>query len=323
MTTLDVAAGSAEPRALLSCASQVSYITDDIDAFEARLRDRYGVERFLIRHDHSRNSPGSSGAILHLGLALVDGIELEIIQPNPAKPSIYRDALALNGGVGRFHHINHRLNRREQWREAEAMVARLELPVELQGGFGEDLRFSYPDARADLGHFLEFSYMEGAAAPSFPVPENRPAPGASLFGGCFQRGYVTSDLEAAVSRLAEGYGVSRFERAMADGCEVARAWTGRFLLELIQPTDAAAELYGSSGPELMRLHHLGFAAADEAAFDRLVERARGLGLSISPGGGRPEMREMYVDARAELGHHLKYVAPAEAARRRYVSAPRN
>src|SRR5690242_11850947 len=126
-----------ESCALLSRACQVSYVTDDIDAFEKRLRERYGVERFLIRHDHSRNSPASSGAILHMALAFVDDVELELIQPNPEKPSIYREALELSGGVGRLHHVNQRLTTREQWRDAEEMVARLGLPVELQGGLGD------------------------------------------------------------------------------------------------------------------------------------------------------------------------------------------
>jgi hypothetical protein len=310
--------GAAPP--LLSAAHQFSYITNDIDAFEARLREGYGVERFLIRHDHSRNSPASSGAILHMALALVDGVELEIIQPNPEKPSIYRDALALSGGVGRFHHINHRLTQREQWRQAEALVARLNLPVELQGGLGEDMRFSYPDARADFSHHLEFSYMAGANAPSFPVPDNRPEAGASLFGGCFQRSYVTGDFDAALGRLVDGYGVTRFERVAEEGREVARAWTGRFLTELIQPRPVEAS---GAGEGLMRLHHLGFAVADEAAFERLAERARKLGLPILAADENTGLRTMYVDARAELGHHLKYVAPAEAAQRRYADVPRN
>lgn len=325
--TQDPSAGDVDIHsALLACAHQLSYITDDIDRFETRLRERFGVERFLIRHDHSRNSPASSGAILHMGLALVDGVELEIIQPNPQKACIYRDALTLSGGVGRFHHVNHRLTSREQWRQAEALVSRLSLPVELQGGLGEDMRFSYPDARADLGHFLEFSYMEGAAAPHFPAPENHPGPGASLFGGCFQRTYVTSDLDAALSRLADGYDLGRFQRAACADGPVAFGWAGRFLLQLIQPDAGVSDLYPaepSRGGELMWLHHLGFAVADEAALGRLVMRARQLELPIVAAGASGGVREIYVDARAELGHHLKYMSPAAAVYSRYADVPRN
>jgi hypothetical protein len=295
---------------LLSRVCQVSYITDDIDAFAARLRDRFGVERFLIRHDHSKGSPASSGAILHLGLALIDGLEIEIIQPNPEKASIYEEALRLTGGVGLFHHLNHRLSRRDEWREAEGLVDRLALPVELAGGLGEDMRFCYPDARADFGHYFEFTYMEGAAAPAFQVPTNAPAPGESLFAGCIARSYLTRDLDAAVERLTAGYGLGGLQRLAVDGGEAARAQTGKLMLEVVQPGPQTPEALAGPLPaegQLMRLHHLGFAAPDDAALDALAVRAERLGLPVVR---RRDGGAVHVDARRELGHWLQYVVQA-------------
>jgi hypothetical protein len=318
----------------LSLAHQLSYVTSDIDAAVETLR-RFGVERFLVRRDHS--APGSSGTIRHMALAYADHVMIEVVEPNPERPGIYEDALGLPRGALAFHHVGHFLTTDGQWDAAEALVGLAGLQVPAAGASGEDFRFSYPDARQDLDHFLEFSFRRGATRHPYDIPEN-PSPEAHVFpllGGHFQRGYVCRDVDAAMARLSEAYGVARFHvlRDLSVGGKamsrhIALAWIGRTQIELIEPDpDVAHSIYLDHLPpegRTARLHHLGFFVEEDADFEAMQAR---LGMLSIPapmiGDFGPVLRYLYADARPQLGHWIEYIQLRDQGRALFDSVPRN
>ena len=302
---------------ILSLAHQISYVTDDFDGFIARLQQRYRVGDFLVRHDHSRGTPGSSGAILHLALAWLDDVMIEVIQPNPSHPSIYRHALPPAGGVGRFHHLGVAMTTREQWDEGQAIIAREALPVEIAGKPSATMDFSYPDARRDFGHFLEFSYREGGRD-AMAVPRNpgKGPAGWSLFSGAFQRGYVVADIDSAMARITAAYGITQWSIIDNRGTNrmtrrIALARTGLSMIELIEPNDAVAHIYADHRPaasQTAQFHHLGCLLPDIAALEDVVAQLQRCDIPIVGRGEAGPLHFLYADTRAELGHFMEYLA---------------
>ena len=148
------------------------------------------------------------------------------------------------------------------------------------------------------------------------------APG---FSDAFQVAYVTRDIERAIAAFAAQHGVDRFDRVPADALElrippaivslkVAIAWIGDWQVELIQPVAGADDIYRRAlpaGPDGQAMHHAGIRVrGDRAEWDRFragIDETR-----IALEGGRNEMRFIYVDERATLGHYLEYVWMSDA-----------
>lgn len=334
-TLAAIRSASTSPRSsLLSLAHQISYVTDDVDAFVERLRDRFGVQHMTVRHDHSRSSPLSSGAILHMALAWIDDVMIEVIQPHPDKPSIYGDSLnGREGGVGALHHIGLAMTQFAEWEEGERMVSALGLPVEITGGAGP-LRYSYPDARPGLGHYLEFSYKEaGQGAVDMPVNRSDMTTGPlPLLGGFFQRGSVVRDIDAAMAHLGKAYGVTNWSimrNRPGSGRmtrHIALAWTGSSMIELIEPDDSVAHIYEGARPgpgQVARFHHLGFLLPDDIAFDAVDRRLEALGISVVVRGQVGKLRYLYADARADLGHYLEYFSLGGERSAMFDAVPHN
>ncbi|MDI1296215.1 MAG: VOC family protein [bacterium] len=141
--------------------SQVAYVTNDLAGAMARLKADYGTPGFF---EMSNIQPGEDPAgkpILKIALAVVGGVEIELIEPVDDSAPLFRNVLPDSDDlVIRFHHIASRIDGPlAHW---DAHVASLDLvahPVVFQGAIGDMLRYIYTDERATLGHYIEHVWM--------------------------------------------------------------------------------------------------------------------------------------------------------------------
>ena len=141
--------------------SQVAYVTSDLDRALAVFRDDYDVPSF---HVFANDTPGlvqSDGARLRIALALVGGVEIELIEPQGDSAPLFSQALPGDGSFAiRFHHVAIRVE--GTLADFEAHMASLDParhPVVWHGAMGDVLRYAYTDERAVLGHFVEHVWM--------------------------------------------------------------------------------------------------------------------------------------------------------------------
>lgn len=138
--------------------------------------------------------------------------------------------------------------------------------------------------------------------------------------GLFQIGYVTHDLDRAIASYAPLAG-TEFATMDIDlpaqtpdgdkvvGVRVAVAWIGGMQVELIQPVSGHIDCYLESLPAdrsdaTPRLHHLAV-RRDDLEQMRAEVAAMGVPVLFETGGNG--IHSMFVDARAQLGHHLELV----------------
>ncbi|MBV9996742.1 MAG: VOC family protein [Caulobacteraceae bacterium] len=315
---------------LFPLTHQISYVTPDLDAGVTAFQERFGVERFYLR-----DQSADGRAIRRMALSYVDGFMLELIEPNPAAPGIFAVPSETPVGSAVFHHASHGLCEEDECRMVDDFVEANALPVPAGGQPNPNQRFWFVDARPDFGHFLEFSYRKGRRTPEWDIPDNLSpeARNTPMFGGFMQRAYVTRDIDKAMRRFSDVYGVTRFfeRRGAATPASpirnMALAWTGRVMLELIEPNPDLPTFYDCALPapgETTRFHHLAFLTADETAYARVREQLKALGLPIVADARSPVgLSFMYADARRYLGHHLEYFHLAPEGRAFFDSIPQN
>lgn len=158
--------------------SQVAYVTSDIDRALAVFRDDYDVPAF---HVFANDAPGmvqSDGARLKIALALVGGVEIELIEPQEDSAPLFSAVLPQDGSFAiRFHHVAYRID--GTLADFDAHMASLDAarhPVVWSGSLGDVMRFAYTDERDRLGHYVEHVWMApelyaqlSQAIPSFPA----------------------------------------------------------------------------------------------------------------------------------------------------------
>jgi len=157
----------------------------------------------------------------------------------------------------------------------------------------------------------------------------------SLTGEFFQLGYVTRNLDRAIALYRERYGVTewlRFDTAssMPPGTpgpfmEVALAYNGPVMLELIQPAPSDPGIYGEALRDDggVNLHHLGY-LSEEPRFGTLATDYEAQGFDVpvklsSPMG----LSLIYVDTRSDNGLYSEYVCLAEGGKQFFGQVPRN
>lgn len=149
-----------------------------------------------------------------------------------------------------------------------------------------------------------------------------------FFAGFYQMGFVTADLEAAQTRLAERFGVTRFRvKNDPDRLSAAHAYAGDVMLEILQPGPLAPALFQDLVPSqgAVRLHHHGFAVRSPADWDMIVTVVTAQGWATPHKGEvmNGDLRFLYVDTRADLGCYSEYVLRTGAALSLYDDVPRN
>lgn len=145
---------------------QQGYVTRDLDAAITAYRAKFGEIEFLV------NEPGpidgKPPATKRIGLAYMDDVMIELIEPDPAQTTIYDDALPATAGPIRLHHFGYLID------DHQAMLRRLGdlgYAVPMHGTLPGALDYSYADTRADIGIYAEFIRLdEGGRAFFGAVP---------------------------------------------------------------------------------------------------------------------------------------------------------
>jgi len=137
----------------------------------------------------------------------------------------------------------------------------------------------------------------------------------------WQSCYVTTDIERAEKHFGQRYGIPNWLR-MYDlplttlddepfGLHLSQALVGDTCLELIQPFSGADQLFRHGLPEgagfTMRLHHHGMLIHDEAEWQNLEETVAEENFRPVWRTSRPEVRVLFIDTYAELGHYIEYL----------------
>ena len=103
----------------------------------------------------------SDGARLKIALALVGGVEIELIEPQGDSAPLFSAALPADGSFAiRFHHVAMRIDGTLADFEAHmASIDQVRHPVAWHGAMGDAMRYAYTDERPVLGHFVEHVWM--------------------------------------------------------------------------------------------------------------------------------------------------------------------
>ncbi len=157
--------------------NQIAYVTNDMERALSVFRDDYGVPAF---HVFANDTPGliqSDDARLRIALALVGGVEIELIEPQGDTAPLFSAVLSGGGFAIRFHHIACRID--GTLADYDAHMASIDTaahPIAWYGAMGDLMRFAYTDERALLGHYVEHVWMRpdlraqlSAVIPSYPA----------------------------------------------------------------------------------------------------------------------------------------------------------
>lgn len=141
--------------------SQIAYVTNDLERAMAALRDAYGVPGFFELSNIQPGEDPTDKPVLKIALAMVCGVEIELIEPVGDTAPIFSGFLPAGEEFAiRFHHVATRIDGPlAHW---EAHVASLDFvrhPIVFEGAFGDMLRYIYTDETATLGHYVEHVWM--------------------------------------------------------------------------------------------------------------------------------------------------------------------
>jgi Glyoxalase/Bleomycin resistance protein/Dioxygenase superfamily len=141
--------------------SQTAYVTNDMDRALALFRDQYDVSSFYVFANDAPGMVQSDGAQLKIALAIVGGVEIELIEPQGDTAPMFSAPLPSDGSFAiRFHHVAYRID--GDLSDYEAHMASIDAamhPVIWSGSLGDVMRFAYTDERPLLGHYVEHVWM--------------------------------------------------------------------------------------------------------------------------------------------------------------------
>jgi hypothetical protein len=135
---------------------QNAYVTRNIDKALAEFRLRARVRREMsLETSYEITTPSGTGqARSKIAFVWVDDLQYEFIEPVSGLIEVYRAGLPAGDGLA-FHHICMRI---DDWADFRARAEDSPWPIVLEG-VSASVKFLYLDARAFLGHYLEFTWM--------------------------------------------------------------------------------------------------------------------------------------------------------------------
>jgi hypothetical protein len=149
---------------LLSNIWQVCYVTRDLDAGMAELRDRYGIESTEVPTDGATFLVGDEPAEwdVRVSMGARRGPIVELIEPVGGEVDFYRQALPQNGGLG-FHHLATYVPLGDEaWSSIGDLLAAEGLRIDYTVLIPDRVRAGYVDTTAQLGHYLEVCQLQPA-----------------------------------------------------------------------------------------------------------------------------------------------------------------
>jgi glyoxalase/bleomycin resistance protein/dioxygenase superfamily protein len=149
---------------LLSNIWQVCYVTPDLDAGMALLRDRYGIESTEVPTDGATFLAGEEPAPwdVRVSMGARRGPIVELIEPVAGEVDFYRRALRDDGELG-FHHVATYVPLGdESWSVIGDLLAGEGLGFEYTVLIPDRVRAGYVDTTKQLGHYLEVCQLQPA-----------------------------------------------------------------------------------------------------------------------------------------------------------------
>jgi hypothetical protein len=159
---------------------QNAYVTHDLDRAMEIFADRFGVDTFARFEPDMvvKTLSGEKPMCTRVASTWAGGLNIELIEPVSGYVDHYVALLPKDrsDAVPRFHHMSFRRDDEAQMREE---IARLGLPLAFEGPVTikdpiPSLVFVYLDARAALGHYIEFTWKSAAGWKLVGWPEGRP-----------------------------------------------------------------------------------------------------------------------------------------------------
>lgn len=157
---------------LLKGHYQNAYVTHDIEAAKQRLDATHGAVGWTQFEPDMvlKTVDGDREASVKAALGWYGGLQIELIQPTRGWMAHYAPMLPPDPAdpSPRFHHI---AVRRDDEAAMRAEIAGLGLPLACEGSLPGVMVFIYLDARATLGHYLEYVWAtpEGWAMQGWPA----------------------------------------------------------------------------------------------------------------------------------------------------------
>jgi hypothetical protein len=107
---------------------------------------------------------------------------------------------------------------------------------------------------------------------------------------------------------------------------IALAWIGPWMIELIEPHGDGSSVYEAIAPDpgaVMRLHHFGHQIADDAGWTRLHSQIAASGDPVFVERDKNGIRFLFVDSRPTLGHFTEHMICTPEGRAILDAVPRN
>ncbi|MBV9994270.1 MAG: hypothetical protein JO127_03560 [Caulobacteraceae bacterium] len=149
---------------------QLGYVTGDLSLALQRLGERQGLKNFVIEE---QRRPGS--AVRRVGKGYAGPMMLEIMEVDPAIPSMYGDRVSDDPAEITLHHLGYMLDDPQDLDRVRAWCKARSLSIDLDTEAPGVLAAIYADTRPALGHYSEFVHlMPGGAGWYDKVPANTP-----------------------------------------------------------------------------------------------------------------------------------------------------
>jgi hypothetical protein len=144
---------------LLNGLYQVCYVTEDLDTGMRLVKDTHGIEAFRIKREVG-SLPGMPKMVVHQAHVFIGSLQLELIQPAGGDDALYRDYCPADAKSIGFHHFGHWVDDPAAYAALPAVLAEQKMPIVFQITMPNNMGGAiYADARASLGHYLEFVHM--------------------------------------------------------------------------------------------------------------------------------------------------------------------
>jgi len=138
---------------------QLAYVTTDLDRALGVFADQFDVGEFADLGERALALDDGGETRIRVALSFVGSLQVEIIEPRGGRDDIYRRALPAEGFGLVWHHVGFIVPSLQALADARGELTRGGHEVVLSGGTPTTSVFFYADARATLGHYLEYLYL--------------------------------------------------------------------------------------------------------------------------------------------------------------------